>query len=881
MSDIRIVHIGVKRRSGRYPWGSGGELLSAIDRLAAKGLSEKEIAAGLGMSTGQLRNQKALVTGELKEAQRLNVLRQKERGMSVAAIAREVKLPESTVRDLLRPAANWKYRFIKQISDSLRSIVDRTGFVDIGEGVEIFVGASRTKLDNAVTLLENEGYQVFNFKTEQLGTDGKRTNIKILAAPGKTFQDVLDNRANITIPNFKVRDSGITEITPDSINNISSDRILVRWKEDGGAQKDGLIEMRRIPELSLGDNAYGQVRIGVDGTHYMKGMAVYGDNIPDGYDIVYNVSAERSSDKLAAMKPQREMGASRFGAVVSPNIYEEGGVEKFGVVNIVGDKNLAVEGSWADWDRNLASQVLSKQSHRLAKKQLEIVYQNQQAELDEILSLTNPTVRSHLLMEFADKVDRASIDLKAAALPRQTTNVILPDPDMKPGEIYAPNYDDGERVALIRYPHGGIFEIPELTVNNRGSKYRDLIGPDAEDAVAIHPEVAAKLSGADFDGDFVLVIPNKRGEIRTSPSLTALKDFNPREAYPYYDGMTVMTERQKQRLMGDVSNLITDMTIKGASQDEIARAVKHSMVVIDAAKHELNYKQSAIDNGIAALKERYQGGARRGASTLISRARGEARVPARRDHYTIDEVTGEKVWTYTDETYISKKNGREIVVPRTTRTTQMDREFDLGQKDAYNLSSGTVIEGVYAEHANRMRALANKARLATLSQKPVPYSPKARATYQAEVDSLDAKYKEAVRHRPIERKAQLLAGEIYKSMKDSDPGMSRSDKSKAKGRALQLARTRLGAKKPVVEITPREWQAIELGAVSPTRLRGILRNADMDLVRQHATPRATRAGLSSGKATRAKQLLKSGYTNAEVAAALGVSMSLIRDIDKG
>lgn len=34
-----------------------------------------------------------------------------------------------------------------------------------------------------------------------------------------------------------------------------------------------------------------------------------------------------------------------------------------------------------------------------------------------------------------------------------------------------------------------------------------------------------------------------------------------------------------------VSNLITDMTVEGASLTEIARVVKHSMVVLDAEKH--------------------------------------------------------------------------------------------------------------------------------------------------------------------------------------------------------------------------------------------------------------------------------------------------------
>lgn len=55
-----------------------------------------------------------------------------------------------------------------------------------------------------------------------------------------------------------------------------------------------------------------------------------------------------------------------------------------------------------------------------------------------------------------------------------------------------------------------------------------------------------------------------------------------------------------------VSNLITDMTIKGATDEELCRAVKHSMVVIDAVKHKLGYKQSEIDNDIESLKKKYQ-----------------------------------------------------------------------------------------------------------------------------------------------------------------------------------------------------------------------------------------------------------------------------------
>ena len=104
--------------------------------------------------------------------------------------------------------------------------------------------------------------------------------------------------------------------------------------------------------------------------------------------------------------------------------------------------------------------------------------------------------------------------------------MILPVSSMKPTEIFAPNYDNGTRVALIRYPHGGKFEIPELIVNNRNREASRLL-KDAKDGVGIHHSVAEHLSGADFDGDTVLVIPNGKGKIKADPMLEGLKNFNP------------------------------------------------------------------------------------------------------------------------------------------------------------------------------------------------------------------------------------------------------------------------------------------------------------------------------------------------------------------
>jgi len=59
-----LMHYGVKRRSGRYPWGSGdnpyqhgGDFLSRVEELQRLGKSEKEIAAEIGLSTTDLRMQ--------------------------------------------------------------------------------------------------------------------------------------------------------------------------------------------------------------------------------------------------------------------------------------------------------------------------------------------------------------------------------------------------------------------------------------------------------------------------------------------------------------------------------------------------------------------------------------------------------------------------------------------------------------------------------------------------------------------------------------------------------------------------------------------------------------------------------------------------------
>lgn len=889
-----VKHYGTPRKSGRYPWGSGDNayqrgtsFLGMVDKLKKEGLSEVEIARGLGMSTKELRERKSIANAAKRAADASTALRLKEKGYSTSAIARRMGKNESSIRSLLDPALNEKAKIMAVTSEVLKNAIGNKQFIDVGVGVEQHLGISRTKLNTAVKMLEDEGYQIYYVKVRQLGTD-KYTSIKVLAPPDASYSDLSKDPSQIKLPHDYSIDNGRSYLGIEPVRSVNGDRIYIRYAEDGGLDKDGLIELRSgVDDISLGDSSYAQVRVGVDGTHFMKGMAMYSHDVPVGYDIVYNTAKTKGTPSGEVYKLMKDDPDNPFGSTLRQKHYiDADGNKQLSALNIVGSvPGAGEEGSWETWSKNLSSQILSKQTPALAKKQLDLAFSLKKEEFDEIMSLTNPSVRQKLLKTFSDDVDSATVHLKAAALPGQVSQVLLPFKSIKPNEVYAPNFDNGDNVALLRHPHGGIFEIPELRVNNRNQEARSLIGPSAKDAIGINPEVAKRLSGADFDGDTVIVIPNKNRLIRTSSPLQGLRNFDPQTAYPKYDGMKVMPENIKQLEMGKISNLITDMTIKGANHNEIARAVRHSMVVIDAEKHELNYKQSHLDNNIAGLKEKYQGGAYRGAATLISKAGSPKRVPHRmegkyiKDPKTgkkkrvyIDPKTGKKLYEETGETYINKKGK---LVKRTTKTTRIAEE-----SDAHKLASGTVMETIYANHANQLKTLANKARRRMISTKAIPYSRSARKTFADQVESLKSKLALAIRNKPFERQAQLLANKVVTAKRKANPDMTPDDLKKIKGQALEEARRRVGAKKVPIEIKDREWQAIQAGAISPSRLSKILDNIETDKLKERALPRTNKL-MSSTKTIRAQTMLATGYTRAEVAAALGVSVStLARAIDE-
>lgn len=887
-----LMHYGVKRRSGRYPWGSGdnpyqhsGDFLSRVNELKSRGMSEKAIAETMGMTTTDLRMQVRVANHERRalEADRARSLR--EDGLSLNEIAEKMGYAnDSSVRSLLNENTAANKNKARVTADTLKKELEEKGMLDVGAGVEQELGVSKGVLKEALFILETEGYIHTGVGIPQATNPGKQTTVEIIAKTDKTDRElqreVYQNPELVkSVGDYYSTDGGATYSKLERPSSVDSNRVGIRYGDEGGSSKDGVIEIRRgVEDLSLGNSHYAQVRILVDNSHYLKGMAMYSDDLPDGVDIMFNTNKKSGTPKMDVMKPiKTDDPDNLFGAAIKANGQRKytgpDGKEHLSPIN-----KIKEEGDWDKMSKNLSSQFLSKQPIQLIKRQLDLTYKDKAAEFDEIMSYNNPTIKKKMLIDFANECEGAAVHLKAAALPRQSTQVILPVTSLKDTEIYAPSYKNGEKVALVRYPHGGTFEIPVLTVNNKNPSAIKILGKDIVDAVGINPKVAERLSGADFDGDQVVVIPtNDKVRIKSTSALKGLEGFNPKDEYPETPGMKYMTKSETQKQMGVVSNLITDMTLKGAPESEITRAVKHSMVVIDAEKHKLNYKQSEKDNGIAELKKKWQGytddDGREvgGASTLLSRRKQDVRVPERQGSGRIDPDTGKVTYKESGRTYFDKKTGEWK--PATTKVKRI-----LEEDDVRNLSSGTSQENAYADYANKMKAMANQARKAYLATGNLKYDSNAARTYKSEVSHLNAQLNIAEKNAPRERRAQVIANSRVKAKIQDNPGLEKDKKELKKVRQLEITRARaeVGAsgKDSQITINDREWEAIQAGAISDSKLSRILRYTDEGVVKERALPKTTNQ-LSQAKIGRLKAMQTSGFSVAEMAEALGVSSSTV------
>ena len=950
-----LLHYGMPRRSGRYPWGSGDnpyqhavDFIGRVEEKRKNGFTyvdddgklwtgDNAIAKSMGMTSTEFRTELGICKNERRAYNVATAKALKKDGLGASEIARQMSqrlgkhINESTVRNWFDEDAEKNMNIAKSKADFIKEQVDKKGVVEIGAGVDKQLGITPEMMKKVKYILDREGYVVAGGRVPQVTNPGQKTTITVVCPPGTPYR-VDSNGRKVTKAVYDYSNIyPLIDIDPIEDKNapkrqlaypasMDSKRLMVRYADDvgpdgtKGIEKDGIIELRRnIPDLSLGESRYSQVRILVDGTHYLKGMAVYSDDMPPGVDVVFNTNKKKGTPALGpkdntVLKPiKKDDPENPFGSLIKdPDkggqyYYKDPktGEEKLGLINKRSD-----QGDWTEWADALPAQFLSKQSKKLANQQLKLAIADKVDEYESISSLTNPTIKKHLLNKFADECDSAAVHLKAAALPGQKYHVIIPINSLKDNEVYAPGYAPGTELALIRYPHGGTFEIPILTVTHKNALGQKIIGNDSIDAIGINHKVADRLSGADFDGDTVMAIPTNdpagKVKITATNELEGLKGFDPKVQYgpDTYKAGTVklMTKHGTQLEMGKISNLITDMTLKGATSDKLARAVRHSMVVIDAEKHRLNYKQSEIDNDIEGLKNEYQPDG--GASTIISRAKSPERVPKRqgsprvnikgKDYYDPTRPEGALLWkTADDATYekttINKRTGE---VKTTIETRTQDSTKMAETDDAYTLTSDPKnplpMERLYADYANKMKAMANDARKQAMTTGKIKYDSTAKATYHNEVESLMRKLVEAEQNAPKERMAQIRASSevearkrAYKEQTGKD--MEKGDVRKIGTRALNKYRQEMGSvsrRERNIKITDQEWAAIQAGAISESKLVRILNNADIDELRERAMPKRT-STLSVVQKNRIKALSASNYTLAEIANKLGVSTSTV------
>ena len=895
-----LEHYGTKRHSGRYPWGSGdnpyqhsGDFLSRVEELKKKGLSEKEILETIndslpdeykmGLTEFRTARQKAGHDRKALEYDQIRAL--KDDGLGWKEIGDKLGMSESSVRSKYNNAIGEKASQAEKIAATLKEEVDKKGMIDISEGANQVLGVSESKLDEAAYILEAEyGYQRYGVGIRQPTNVRQQTNITVLAKPefdqkyAYQHQDQIDS-----LGDYHSDDGGETFTKLQRPSSLDSSRVAIRYGDEGGLDKDGVMEIRRgVPDLDLGKSHYAQVRILVDGDHYLKGMAVYSDDLPDGVDVMFNTNKPSGTPKMKVLKEAKADPDNPFGAAIKANgqsmYIGEDGKEHLSPIN-----KLKEEGDWDTMSRNVSSQFLSKQPKKLIENQLNLTVADYKAQYDEIMRYDNPTVKKKLLNDFADTVEGTSMTLKASAFPGQSTKVILPINKIKETEADCPTYENGTRLALIRYPHAGTFEIPIVTVNNKNVSGRRNLGA-IQDAIGINAKVAERLSGADFDGDTVMAIPvTDKVNIKSTRALKALEGFDPKTAYAVPEGnpnnVRLMKKEEKQREMGVISNLITDMTLRGADEDELARAVKHSMVVIDAEKHKLDYKRSERENGIPELKQKWQirvdeEGATHygGASTLLSRRKQTVRVPERRGSIRVDKETGE---------YIYKESGRTFIDPKTGKERKAEDTVSLisETKDARTLSSGTIQENLYADFSNKLKAMANQARKEAANMKGIQRNPEAAKTYAPEVASLKEKYNNMIANKPKERKAMLIANANIKAKIQElglDPTIDKKEIKKISSVEMQRARDSVGAsgRKSKVTFTDREWEAVQAGAISDNMLTKFLNSSDSDEIVKRAMPKNV-AVMTSAKMSKANAMLKSGYSYAEIAKACGVPESTV------
>ncbi len=942
--------------SGRYRQGSGEEpyqhkfnWLYEFDKAKKDhpNMSEAEVCDKIfNMSTTEARARKQWMEEDLKSylSHRVYSMRYDSEGnkkMSTTAIAEKLTvmgydMSEANVRKYLKAHEDAKYGQIKDTAESLKETLkvyrenangDRQ-YLDIGEGIANRLRISQTAFDAAVQRLKDEGYIINNIQVNQINSQikGQKTTMRLLGEPGITDHELaLDAYSDLgkihyinEVYNVDAQTMGALATKPVP---VSLDRIKINYADNNAdvpQPKDGVIELRPgVADLDLGNGKkYAQVRINVDDKYYLKGMAIYNYDMPEGVDIIFNTNKSEGAPPSKVFKPLKrtrtlEDGSpdpnspidwnNPFGATIKPfdkggqhQYTDENGKLKWSAINIVNE-----EGSWNEWKKGLPSQLLTKQPDNLARTQLDIAYHKKLEEYEKIQNIGIPAIKEKFLKDFADSCEQDAVDLKGWAMIGQSTKVLLPGTTLAPNECYCPDYPEvieegpnkGQRfkVVCIRYPHNGPEEIVELYVNNHNKECKKIYGPTPKDLIAIPPSQLPKLGGADCDGDNVTVIPNNNNAIVVKDLLKGMEGYDAKIEYATDGSKETMSKRSMGIEMGKSTNLIMDMrSLYNPTTDELVRAFKYNQVVVDAHKHKLDWKQAAKDLKIAELRKKYQGNSQGGAYSLMSRASGPEYVDERKLGYTINKETGDKEYIPTNKTKLKK-----ITNPDGTNTwvqtdekvkTKTDRMYTVD--NAYDLIKDrdlppTTIERIYADYANNMKDLARKCRLESLEVKKQEEKPTARAKqiYAEERTSIDEKLFKRDEYAPQDR-AALRAATIYmKQVKEENPYMDTDEYKRKSAQAMTSARARCfkGGKKEKITITDKEWEAIENNAIDKSKLNKILLYADDDSIKgrvMNSNKSDSRTKLSPAEIATLKAYVRGGnVTWATIAKEFGISVA--------
>lgn len=863
-------------RSGRYPWASGDNRIhftEAVATLKESGITDKtQQAKALGISRNELQahlsSEHAAIKEEITKRGRDLV----GTGKSVNQTAQELGVPEATLRLYLNDTApsthGARIERAKEVTDMYRkALKEQSGYIDVGAGTEHQIGITKYQKDMALEALKNEGYSVHKVRLRNLTNPDKPITTQVLTKNPDLYDVQGKHALDVQLPNYQYDGVKLTGIKKPV--DVPWSDVSISYGKNGENDRDGTILVKRgNPEADLGAAHYAQVRISVGGTHYMKGMAMYGDDsdfkgLPESTKFIFHTNKPSSKAPQDVLKKQKDNPLNPFESSIR---------RQRGVFNIVNQ-----EGDWSEYRTTLASQFLSKQSLSFVKERLADTLKRNQEDFAEISKVTNPVVKKKLLDDLVgdptDSTKRGAIDtmmfhMRAVGEPGTRYKTLIANPWLKVNEVYAPDYNNGDHLVLVRYPHGGTFELPDLVVNNQSGKSRKLLG-NAIDGIGIHPETAKKLSGADFDGDTVIALPNNDGKIKYRKSLPGLKEFDPNDYeltdkadLPYettkknkYTGkdekVTVypgkhISPRFKQTEMGNVSNLITDMTLKGATDSELARAVKYSMVVIDSEKHHLDWKAAKSAYAIGALQKKYMtkinpetGRKSIGANTLISVAKHES----------------------------DKGEGKGSLISKLASEGKLSK-----------INSGTPVEKAYQNYIEQLQIMKNTGRKESMAIDIPKRDPKATKIYSKEVISLNSKIKSIQAQAPLERKAQVEANRAFKEYVAANPTISSDRKKSLKSEMLNNARQANGIDpyEKKVHISEKEWDAIQANAISKTALDKLLSKADMTELRGYATPK-DKASISTAKIASIKRMIASGnYTLAEIAQSTGYSANTIK-----